>query len=185
MFLRYRKRGGRLHVSLVRAKRVDGKVQSEHVVSLGSVNVESGPDRLAFWLGANPRLKRFRVGSKIYAALNARVPYTLNEEENEAANAESFAETRYMWTALSDLTAPRLLAKCPRCSRRVSRSVEELIGECGDAPLIGYLAILMGSCPNEGDERCGVYIVRPRGTPRARFEAALVARAWVIASRSK
>jgi hypothetical protein len=53
MFVRFRHQGRRLQPSLMQTRRVDGKVRSEHIASLGSVDVDvSVRERLAFWAQA-------------------------------------------------------------------------------------------------------------------------------------
>jgi hypothetical protein len=50
MFARFRQRQNRLFVSLVEARRADGKVRQEHIASLGSIDIEQSlAERLAFW----------------------------------------------------------------------------------------------------------------------------------------
>ena len=81
MFVRFRQQGRRLQASLMQTRRVSGKMQSEHIASLGSVDAAvSVRGRLAFWAKLPERLARLgnRVGpddqAKIYAALHARIP---------------------------------------------------------------------------------------------------------------
>jgi hypothetical protein len=50
MFVRFRQSRLRLQVSVLETRRIEGKVQNEHVASLGSVEVPpTVPERLAFW----------------------------------------------------------------------------------------------------------------------------------------
>jgi hypothetical protein len=88
MFVRFRQQGRRLQASLMQTRRVSGKMQSEHIASLGSVDAEvSVRERLAFWTKLPERLARLgnRVGpdehAKLYAALNARIPMVTAEEQ--------------------------------------------------------------------------------------------------------
>ena len=76
MFVRFRQHGRRLQASLMHTRRVAGKMQSEHIASLGSVDADvSVRERLAFWIEIEERLARLgnRVGpddrDKIIAAL--------------------------------------------------------------------------------------------------------------------
>jgi hypothetical protein len=65
MFVRFRQQGRRLQASLMQTQRVSGKMQSEHIASLGSVDAEvSVRERLAFWAKLPERLARLanRVG---------------------------------------------------------------------------------------------------------------------------
>ncbi len=66
----------------MQTRRVDGKVRSEHIASLGSVDAEvSVRERIAFWAKLPGRLDRLgnRIGpdqhGKIYGALHARIPH--------------------------------------------------------------------------------------------------------------
>jgi hypothetical protein len=59
MFVRFRQQGNRLQASLMQTRRVSGKMQSEHIASLGSVDAEvSVRERLAFWAKLPERLAR-------------------------------------------------------------------------------------------------------------------------------
>ena len=88
MFVRYRQQGRRLQASLLQTRRVSARMRSEHIASLGSVDVEvSVRERLAFWAKLPERLARLgnRVGSddqaKVYAALHARIPMVTPDEQ--------------------------------------------------------------------------------------------------------
>ena len=78
-------------------RRVAGKMQSEHIASLGTVAADvSVRERLAFWAELPARLARLgnRVGvedhAKIYGALHARIPMVTPEEQRDlqAENAK-------------------------------------------------------------------------------------------------
>ena len=59
MFVRFRQQGNRLQASLMQTRRVSGKMQSEHIASLGSVGLTpSVRERLAFWAMLPERLAR-------------------------------------------------------------------------------------------------------------------------------
>ena len=59
MHVRARLHRRRIQISLVDTRRGDGKVQQEHIASLGSVPPEMTPaDRLAFSTQVHPRLAR-------------------------------------------------------------------------------------------------------------------------------
>jgi hypothetical protein len=88
----------------MQAQRVSGKMQSEHISSLGSVDAEvSVRERLAFWAKLPERLARLanRVGpddqAKVYAALHARIPMVIQEE-----NAE---DDERFWDTMRDIGA--------------------------------------------------------------------------------
>ena len=98
MFVRFRHQGRRLQPSLMQTRRVDGKVRSEHIASLGSVDVDvSVRERLAFWAKLPGRLARLanRVGvdehGKIYGALHDRIPMVTPEEQG-AVQEENFKD---------------------------------------------------------------------------------------------
>jgi hypothetical protein len=78
MFVRFRQQHRRLQASLMQTRRVAGKMQSEHIASLGTVDADiSVRERLAFWAQLPARLaglgNRVRPDQpKIYGALHAR-----------------------------------------------------------------------------------------------------------------
>jgi hypothetical protein len=50
MFVRFRQQHRRLQANLMQTRRVAGKMQSEHIASLGTVDADvSARERLAFW----------------------------------------------------------------------------------------------------------------------------------------
>ena len=111
MFVRFRHQGRRLQPSLMQTRRVDGKVRSEHIASLGSVDVDVAVrERLAFWAKLPGRLARLanRVGvdehGKIYGALHARIPMVTPEEQG-AVQEENFKDDERFWDTMRDLNA--------------------------------------------------------------------------------
>ena len=79
-------------------QRVAGKMQSEHIAGLGTVDADvSVRERLAFWAELPARLARLgnRVGfedhAKIYRALHARIPMVTPDEQRavQEENARS------------------------------------------------------------------------------------------------
>src|SRR5271156_3178276 len=98
MFVRFRQQGNRLQASLMQTRRAAGRMLTEHIASLGSVDAEvSVRERLAFWLKLPDRLARLgnRVGpdehGKIYGALHARIPMVTPDDQR--AVQEENAET--------------------------------------------------------------------------------------------
>jgi hypothetical protein len=100
MFVRFRESGRRLHLSLVETRRTNGKVQHEHIASLGSLEIpQTIPGRLTFWQQLHGRLARLanrlngEAQGKVLAAVHARIPMvTLDEQralqlENAKADA--------------------------------------------------------------------------------------------------
>jgi hypothetical protein len=88
MFVRYQCRQNRLHAQLSQTRRIAGRVRSEHLGSLGSVNVTlSQSERLAFWAALPERLARLgnRVSedqhAAIFAALATRIPRVTPDEQ--------------------------------------------------------------------------------------------------------
>jgi hypothetical protein len=89
MFVRFRERQERLQVSVVQARRVDGKVRHEHVASFGSVPVPASiEDRLAFWKHLHERLSK--LSNRIEPGAQGKL----------LRNAE--ADERF-WTSLRDM----------------------------------------------------------------------------------
>lgn len=88
MFVRFRKQGRRLSANLTQTRRVAGKVHSEHVAALGSVDdPPSVRERFAFWAALPERLARLgnRLAAseqpKIYEALHARIPMVTPDDQ--------------------------------------------------------------------------------------------------------
>ena len=109
MFVRFQQQGRRLQPSLMQTRRVDGKVRSEHIASLGSVDADvSVRARIAFWAKLPERLARLanRVGpdehGKIYGALHARIPMVTAEEQS-AVQEENFKDDERFWEAMRDM----------------------------------------------------------------------------------
>jgi hypothetical protein len=87
VFVRFQRQGARLTARLIQARRASGRVQSEYIGALGSVDAAvSVLERLAFWAKLPERLARLgnRVGpdehGRIYAALHARIPMVTADE---------------------------------------------------------------------------------------------------------
>ena len=107
MFVRFRQQGRRLQASLAQTRRVVGKVQTEHIASLGSVGLDiSIRERLTFWAKLPARLERLsnRIGSddarpKIYGALHARIPM-VTPDEQRTMQLENAEDDERMWDAL-------------------------------------------------------------------------------------
>jgi hypothetical protein len=115
-FVRFRHQGRRLQPSLMQTRRVDGKVRSDHIASLGSVDVDvSVRERLAFWAKLPGRLARLanRVGvdehGKIYGALHARIPM-VTPEEQRAVQEENAKDDERFWDAMRDIGASNVRA---------------------------------------------------------------------------
>jgi hypothetical protein len=108
MFVRFRPSGHRLHVSLVEARRHDGKVRNDHIAGLGSIiNAPTIADRVVFWQRANERLEALgnRIGpeiEKVEAALHERVPIPSLEEQRALKLENARAEAR-IFDTMADL----------------------------------------------------------------------------------
>jgi len=92
-------------------QRVAGKMQSEHIASLGSVGADvSVRERLAFWAKLPERLARLanRVGPddqpKIYSALHARIPM-VTPDEQRAVQEENARDDERFWGGIRDMNA--------------------------------------------------------------------------------
>jgi hypothetical protein len=90
-------------------QRVNGKVQTEHIAALGSIDAAmSVGERLAFWAKLPERLARLgnRVGpndqAKIYAALNNRIPMVTSDEQR-AAQEEYFTDEVQIAETIRDM----------------------------------------------------------------------------------
>jgi hypothetical protein len=111
MFVRFRQQGRRLQASLMQTRRGSGKMQSEYIASLGSVDAEvSVRERLAFWAKLPERLARLgnRVGpedqAKVYAALHARIPM-VTADEQRVVQTENAKDDERFWEVMRDIGA--------------------------------------------------------------------------------
>jgi hypothetical protein len=111
MFVRFRQQGRRLQASLMQTRRVAGKMQSEHIASLGTVDADvSVRERIAFWAKLPERLARLgnRVGpddrDKIIAALGARIPF-LTSDDLRAVQEQNAKDDERIWGGIRDLNA--------------------------------------------------------------------------------
>jgi hypothetical protein len=126
MFVRFRQSRARLHASLIETRRVAGKVQQEHIASLGAVGVPpSIQDRLRLWSDLPARLARSgnRITAddhpKIVDALHGRIPMVTADDRRtlQQENAES---DRLFLITLRDLNAD-----AAECHKRVLATVEK------------------------------------------------------------
>jgi hypothetical protein len=99
MFVRFRRQGGRLQVSVVETRRVKGKVVAEHLGGLGSVDTDlSVGERLDFWNELPHRFEQIGklIGpaerAKLEALLQARIP-TPTAEERRSIGGEDEADS--------------------------------------------------------------------------------------------
>jgi hypothetical protein len=131
MFVRFRHQGRRLQPSLMQTRRVDGKVRSEHIASLGSVDADmSVRERIAFWAKLPGRLDRLgnRVGAdehgKIYGALHDRIPM-VTPEEQRAVQEENAKDDERFWDAMRDIGASNVEGHKALIARAETKIAEE------------------------------------------------------------
>jgi hypothetical protein len=105
MFVRFRNHGARLNVTLVRTRRVAGKVRSEHVAALGSVPLDGADrfavrDRTELWRRLHVNVANLPPENqgRLMAAVHARVPLPTEEERGAAALAEAEHDTAFRQT---------------------------------------------------------------------------------------
>ena len=117
--------------SLMQTRRVAGKVRSEHIASLGSVDADvSVRERLAFWAKLPERLARLgnRVGpddqAKIYGALHARIPM-VTPDEQRAIQEENARTTSGSGT---DAGPQRFAYRGPQGAHRTGRGEDRRDG---------------------------------------------------------
>jgi hypothetical protein len=96
-------------VSLIKTRRVGGRVRNDHVASLGAIALPPDPlDRMAFWRRLHDRLAKLgnridaETRAKLLAAIHARVPMVTSDEQRavQLANAES---DEWFWSSLHDM----------------------------------------------------------------------------------
>jgi hypothetical protein len=109
MFVRFRQTKRRLQVSLVETRRIDGRVDQEHVAGLGSVPVPpSSQDRLTFWGRLHERLSRLSnrvpadIQGKILGDIHARIPM-VTLDEIQAAKIEIAEADERSWSGLHEM----------------------------------------------------------------------------------
>jgi hypothetical protein len=137
MFVRFRQQGSRLQASLTQTRRIAGKMHTEHIASLGSVDADvSIRERLAFWSKLPDRLARLgnRVGSdehgKIYGALHARIPMVTPDDqraiqEENAKDDEQFWETMHGVNVSTIAEHKALIAKAETKIAELAPKAEE------------------------------------------------------------
>jgi hypothetical protein len=106
MFVRFRITEQRLQASLVGTRRVDGKVQHEHIAALGSVRLPISPEtRTNFWHQLWPRLARLDntldtdIKEKVCDALRERIPIVMPDELH-ALRVEAAKADEKWWSAI-------------------------------------------------------------------------------------
>ncbi|MGO9682386.1 MAG: hypothetical protein ACLPTZ_07330 [Beijerinckiaceae bacterium] len=111
MFVRFRHKKTRLQVSLVETRRVDGKVQYEHVASFGSVEWPSSIEaRITFWQRLHERLAKLsnRVDAtahaKVLGAIHARIPMVTIDEQRTLKLENAEADERF-WSRMHNINA--------------------------------------------------------------------------------
>ena len=106
MFVRFRSTRARLQASLIRPRRIDGKVRAEHVAALGSIAQPANIIRLGRVLAIPARAAR-KAGEPppdpgpVYAAIHARIP--LPTAEQRAAMIETAEADARLWERLRDM----------------------------------------------------------------------------------
>jgi hypothetical protein len=111
MFIRFREKGDRLQLSLIETRRISGKVQHEHIASLGAVPTPpSVADRIAFWQHLHERLAKLtsRVDpatqAKLLGAIHERVPMVTADEQTATQRANAEADARF-WDSIARMNA--------------------------------------------------------------------------------
>jgi hypothetical protein len=96
---------------LIETRRVAGKIVTEHVGALGSVDADvSTRERLTFWAKLPQRLASLgnRVGTdqhpKIYDALHARIPM-VTPDEQRAIQEENAKDDERFWDMMQGMNA--------------------------------------------------------------------------------
>jgi hypothetical protein len=114
MFVRFRHSRNRLQVSLVENRRVDGKVQYEHIASLGSIETPpSVAARIVFWQKIHGRLAKLsnRVDAttqaKVLGQIHARIPMVTADEQRTLQLENAEADERF-WSNLRDMDASNI-----------------------------------------------------------------------------
>jgi hypothetical protein len=111
MFVRFHESGRRLHLSLVETRRTDGKVRSEHVASLGSLELpQTILGRLTFWQKLHARLARLsnrlngEAQGKVLTAVHACVPMVTVDEQRVLQLENAKADAAF-WQGRHDTQA--------------------------------------------------------------------------------
>jgi len=108
MFVRFRAKARGLQVSVVEARRSEGRVHHEHIAGLGSVpNAPTPTDRIAFWGKLHQRLEalgnRLDAGQRgaILTAIHAHIPMPTAAEQQEVQLEWAREEARF-WQSMTD-----------------------------------------------------------------------------------
>jgi hypothetical protein len=114
MFVRFQRQWRRLNAGLVQTRREAGRVRTEFIGMLGSVDADvSVRERLVFWAKLPERLARLgnRVDpeehAKIYGALHARIPMVTPDEQRAIQEENAKADERF-WDTLRGLNASQI-----------------------------------------------------------------------------
>src|SRR5215472_16399574 len=109
MFVRFRQTARRLQASLSVTRRADGRINHEHIASLGSVPLApSSADRIAFWTKLHQRLDALanRVDAAqrgaTLAAVHARIPMP-TQAEQQAVLIEHGREDAEQWQQIAEM----------------------------------------------------------------------------------
>jgi hypothetical protein len=135
MFVRFRRHGSRLHVSLVRARRVDGQPRQEHVAALGSVPLDDVDrhaitrERARLWQRLHASIADLPAADqgRLMTAVHARVPLP-SEAERGAAELSAAEDDAIFWqgmhvTSLKQADSYRKLAA--HAERRAAEEQEQ------------------------------------------------------------
>jgi hypothetical protein len=109
MFVRFKTRGHRLHVTLGQTARLHGKVRQKHIASIGSVATNPDPvtairDRLRLWQALHAQLGALKLEPqalhKLMTAVHARLPMPSPEETGSVELWEAEHKAKF-WTRMN------------------------------------------------------------------------------------
>lgn len=120
MFVRFRETATRLQMSVTETRRLNGRVQNEHVASFGSVPLPlTVPDRIEFWRRLHDRLAKLSnridaaTQAKILGQIHARVPM-VTAEEQRTLQVDNAKEDLRHWSAIHVQAAQERLDRLDR-----------------------------------------------------------------------
>ena len=124
MFARFRQTAYRLQVSLVATCRVGGRVNDEHIATLGSIGTpQTVAGRVAFWQRLHDRLAKLgnRIDAeqqaKLMGTIHARIPMATVDEIRTLQTETAQSDERFWFSSVRARAAWHRVCERPRRQR--------------------------------------------------------------------
>jgi hypothetical protein len=109
MFVRFRQSGSRIQASLIETRRIEGKVQHEHVAGFGSIDdPPTVKDRVHFWRRLHERLGQLSnrldaaAQAKVLSEVHAHIPMPTIDDIRGLQLQNTEADEKF-WSSLRDM----------------------------------------------------------------------------------